>query len=146
MNRAAEEAVGEAREALWDEIRAMSFADAMGILEGGPSAATDYFEDRTRSELESRFRPIVAAKMETVGLSRLYADLAQRYNALPLTTRPAIDLEEYVTGKALDGLFTALREEEARIRAEPLARTTDLLRRVFAHAAKARSASLDAPG
>ncbi len=131
MNRAAEEAVGEARDVLWDEIRAIGFSDAMAILRGGPSAATDYFEERTRVELEARFQTIVVVKMESVGLSRLYADLAERYNALPLTTRPAVDLDDYVTERTLDGLFSVLGEEEARIRADPVARTTELLRRVF---------------
>lgn len=131
MNRAAEQAVGEARQVLWNEIRALSFADAMAILRGGSTAATDYFRARTSTELTERFHPIVTAKMESVGLSRLYADLAARYNALPLTTEPAVDLEDYVTQRALSGLFTALGEEEARIRADPVARTTTLLRRVF---------------
>jgi len=134
MNRAAEQAVGEAREVLWDEIRAINFTGAMTILRGGPTAATDYFQQRTETELSDRFHPIVVAKMESVGLSRLYADLAGRYNALPLTTKPAVDLEDYVTERALAGLFTVLGEEEARIRAEPLARTTELLRRVFSQA------------
>ncbi len=131
MNRAAEKAAGEVREVLWREIRGLTFADAMSILHGGPTAATDYFRERTEIELRGRFRPIVVARMEEVGLSRLYAELAERYNRLPLVKRAAVDLNGYVTEKALAGVFTVLGEEEARIRADPLARTTELLRRVF---------------
>jgi hypothetical protein len=134
MNRAAEQAAGEAREVLWREIRDLRFEDAVQILRGGPTAATDHFQARTAEEIRERFQPIVANKMERVGLSRLYADLADRYNRLPLVSRPAIDLDEYVTDQALAGLFTVLGEEEAKIRADPLARTTELLRRVFSQA------------
>lgn len=100
MNRAAEEASGEAREVLWLEIR-------------------------------ERFHPIVVAKMQQVGLSRLYGELAESYNRLPLVSRPAIDLDAYVTARALAGLFVVLGEEEAKIRRDRVARTTELLRRVF---------------
>lgn len=131
MNRAAEKAAGEVRETLWREIQSLSFADAMAILRGGPTAATDHFRAQTESELRERFHPIVVARMEEVGLSRLYAELAGHYNRLPLVKRAAIDLDEYVTDRALTGVFTVLGEEEARIRADPLARTTELLRRVF---------------
>ncbi len=131
MNRAAEEAAGEAREIFWDEIRSLTFPDAVAILEGGGTAATDFLEERTGGEIRSRFEPVVVETMNEVGLARLYADLAETYNRLPLVTTPAINLEDYVTEEALEGLFTVLREEEARIREDPLARTTDLLRRVF---------------
>lgn len=131
MNRAAEQAAGEVREILWREIRALSFADGLEILHGGSTAATDHFRQRTESELRQRFHPIVVARMEEVGLSRLYGELADRYNRLPLVQRVAIDLDEYVTDRALSGVFTVLGEEEARIRQDPLARTTELLRRVF---------------
>ena len=131
MNRAAERAAGEAREVLWREIRALTFDDAMEILNGGPTAATDHFRTRTRAEIRARFHPIVVEKMAEVGLSRLYRELADHYNRLPLLTRPAVDLDEYVTDEALAGLFLVLGEEERRIREDPIARTTELLRRVF---------------
>jgi hypothetical protein len=131
MNRAAERAAGEAVDVFWDAITRMTVADAFSILHGNDTAATDYFQSRTRPELESRFRPIVAEKMEEVGLYALYRELSDRYNALPFVTEPAIDLEAYTTAEALDGLFAVLGQEEKRIREDPLARTTDLLRRVF---------------
>lgn len=133
MNRAAEQAVGEARDVLWQEIRRLTIADAWGILRGGPTAATDYFHERTSDEIRSRFQPIVVDKMNEVGLSRLYGDLAGRYNELPFVSKPAIDLNDYVTEQALSGLFTVLGEEEAHIREDPVARATDLLRRVFSN-------------
>lgn len=131
MNRAAEAAAAEARDVFWDEIRQISFPDAWAILRGGRTAATDFLDRRTRPTIESRFRPIVAEKIDQVGLGRTYGDLAKRYNALPFVTRPALDLDEYVTTEAVDGLFEILAEEERKIREDPIARTTELLRRVF---------------
>jgi hypothetical protein len=131
MNRAAEQAAGEAREILWAEIRALTIPDAVAILRGGQTAATDFLRSRTETEIRDRFQPIVVDRMEEVGLARLYSDLADRYNKLPFVTKTAVDLDAYVTQEALGGLFTILGEEEARIRRDPLARTTELLRRVF---------------
>lgn len=131
MNRAAEKASAEARPVFWNEIRRLSIADAFGILNGGEHAATDYFRGRTETELRARFMPIVQEKMEEVGLYQLYGDLADRYNAIPFVSTPALDLDDYVASRALDGLFTTLGDEEAKIRHDPVARSTELLRRVF---------------
>jgi hypothetical protein len=131
MNRAAESAAAEAKTVFWDAIRGMTVSDALGIVRGGDTAATQYFERTTRQPLARRFRPIVTEKMNEVGLARLYDDLAARYAALPLTSKPAFDLRNYVTDKALDGLFLVLGEEERKIRTDPAARVTPLLRRVF---------------
>jgi len=131
MNRAAERASAEARPVFWNEIRRLTIADAFGILRGADDAATTYFRGRTETELRSRFLPLVKEKMETVGLYRVYGELAAAYEAIPFTTSPALDLDAYVTDRALDGLFLTLAEEEARIREDPAARTTRLLRRVF---------------
>jgi hypothetical protein len=132
MNRAAELAAGEARQVFWDAITSMTIADAFGILNGGDTAATDYFRGKTWQSLERRYQPIVQQQMNEVGLSRLYGEVVDLYDALPLTDKPALfDLEEYVTAEALTGLFTVLAQEEQKIRQDPLARTTELLRRVF---------------
>jgi hypothetical protein len=131
MNRAAEQASAEATEVFWQGIRQMSFADARTILAGGDTAATEYFERTTREPLRERFEPIVAERMRSVGLVRLYDDLAARYAALPFTAKPTLNLERYVTDGALDGLFQVLGEEERRIREDPAARTTTLLKEVF---------------
>lgn len=134
MNRAAEQAAGEALDIFVAAIADMTIADAFGILRGGDTAATDYLHGRTAETLRRRFEPIIENKMEKVGLYRTYNRLAEVYNGLPFTTRPAVDLESYLTDKALDGLFTTLAEEEARIREDPVARTTELLRKVFSRA------------
>ncbi|MCK4538197.1 MAG: DUF4197 domain-containing protein [Candidatus Krumholzibacteria bacterium] len=132
MNRAAELAAGEAREVFWNAITGMSVADAFGILRGHDTAATDYFHEKTHKALQARFHPIVHAKIQEIGLSRLYGQVADAYNSLSFTEGPRlVDLDEYVTDKALGGLFTVLAQEEQKIRQDPLARTTDLLKRVF---------------
>ncbi len=132
MNRAAERAASEARGVFWNAIRNMTISDGFGILEGGDTAATEYFRDRTGEALYERFHPIVQEKMDEVGLSRLYERIADIYNGLPLAgTTQLIDLDEYVTDRALAGLFTVLAQEERKIRRDPLARTTELLRTVF---------------
>jgi hypothetical protein len=132
MNRAAELAAAEAKDVFWNAITAMTISDAFGILRGGKTAATDYFRDRTYADLRSRFHPIVRQKIETVGISRVYGRIADAYNRItPTGTERLVDLDEYVTDRALAGLFTILATEERKIREDPLARTTDLLRRVF---------------
>ena len=110
----------------------MTISDAMGILNGGNTAATDYFRSKTESTLAGKFKPIVAAKLNEVGLYRTYKPLADTYSSLPLVTTPAVNLEQYVTDKSLDGLFTVLAEQETLIRKDPAARTTELLKKVFA--------------
>lgn len=131
MNRAAEQAAGEATPVFLDAIASMSFDDAYGILKGDDRAATNYFEGRTRGTLAQRFEPIVDDSMRRVGLVRLWDALLARVAALPLVSKPAFDLNVYVTDRALTGLFAVLAQEEARIRADPAARTTELLRKVF---------------
>lgn len=131
MNRAAEQAAGEAADVFWQGIRQMSFSDAVGILNGGDTAATDYFERTTRDTLRARFEPIVAKKMDAVGVVRSYDQLVGRYEAIPFTSKPSFDLRSYVTDKSLDGLFTILGKEERKIRTDPAARVTPLLQEVF---------------
>ena len=132
MNRAAELAAVEARDMFWNAIREMTVADAFGILNGDDNAATEYFRRQTLAELTGRFHPIIEKKTEEIGLSRLYTQVADTYNSLPLTGAPAlVDLDEYVTDQALEGLFTVLAQEEQKIRQDPAARTTELLKRVF---------------
>jgi len=131
MNRAAEHAAAEATDIFWRGIERMTFSDAQAILGGGNTAATDYFERTTRGELRTRFHPIVDAKLSDVGVVRAYDELIGRYEALPFAEKPSFDLRSYVTEGALDGLFEVLGEEETRIRNDPAARTTALLRKVF---------------
>jgi hypothetical protein len=131
MNRAAERAAGEATEVFLNAITQMTLQDATSILKGGENAVTNYFRTHTEESLHERFKPIVTDKMSEVGLYNVYNGLTDYYNKLPLVTSPALDLDEYVTQHALNGLFTVLGQEEKRIRTDPVARTTELLRRVF---------------
>jgi hypothetical protein len=131
MNRAAERASGEAIDVFWSAIGRMSIPDAFGILNGGDTAATDYFRRTTTAELTARFHPIVTASMEEVGVYNIYNDLATRYNQLPIQKPEPVDIDEYVTDRTIDGIFIVLEGEEKRIREDPAARTTELLKKVF---------------
>jgi hypothetical protein len=131
MNRAAERAVGEAKPVFVDSIKRMTVEDAVGIVRGGDTAATDYFRRTTEEPLRARFRPIVASALSHVGARRQYDALLARYQALPFAETTNLDLDAYTTQKALDGLFLVVAEEEKKIRHDPLKRTTSLLRRVF---------------
>ena len=132
MNRAAEKAAAEAKPVFLNAVSRMTLTDALGILRGSDTAATNYFRAQTSDELRARFLPIIQAKMGEVGLYQQYNQLMTTYNALPLTPKSTFNLDDYVAEQSLDGLFTMLAEEEKDIRANPAARTTDLLKRVFA--------------
>lgn len=131
MNRAAEEAAAQATPVFIDAIKDMTFADARQILTGPDTAATDYLRRNTTGQLASLYEPIVEKHLRTVGVLDLYNRLHDRYQAVPLV--PEVDFKptNYVTGEALDGLFAMLAQEEQKIRKDPAARTTELLKRVF---------------
>lgn len=131
MNRAAEAAVPLASRAFGDAIRAMTFDDVRGILAGGNTAATDFFRNKTRGELYTAFKPVVSDKVDQVGATRAYKNLIGRYESVPLVKTQSLDVDDYVTNKALDGLFLMVGEEEKKIRTNPAARTTELLKTVF---------------
>lgn len=133
MNRAAEQAAPKARPIFEEAVRKMTFEDAQKILNGGNTAATDYFKAKTTPQLTEAFKPVVADSMNQVGATRSYKALMDRYTSLvPFGKPDSIDLDSYVTGKSLDGLFLKVGQEEANIRTDPAARTTDLLKKVFA--------------
>lgn len=132
MNRAAEQAAPQATAIFLDAITGMTFEDARRVLEGKEDEATRYLEAKTLPRLAGLFRPVVQGSLDQVRMTRLYQDLTARYVALPLVRRPDLDLGHYVTVKSLDGLFLLLAEEERRIRKDPAARVTALLREVFA--------------
>ncbi len=132
MNRAAEQSAPAARQILLDAIGAMTIADARTILGGGGTAATDYFKARTTDRLTAAFTPIVKRNMASVGVTRRFDELMQRFQTIPFMRAQAFDLDGYVVGKALDGLFVVIGEQEKDIRAHPAARTTALLQEVFA--------------
>ncbi len=138
MNRAAERASGEAVDVFWSAISQMSIPDAFGILYGGETAATDYFRRTTTVSLTARFQPIVIASMEEVGVYNIYNDLVAKYNLLPIDKPEAVDIDDYVTARTIDGIFPVLEGEEKRIREDPAARTTELLQKVFGESAEVR--------
>jgi hypothetical protein len=131
MNRAAEEAAARAVPVFSTAITSMSIADAFEILNGPDNAATVYFQERTSASLRREFSPVAASAMQEVGLYRAYREIVARYDAIPFTKPPALDLEAYITDQTLSALFAELALEEARIREDPAARSTALLRRVF---------------
>jgi len=131
MNRAAERAAPSAKQIFWDAIGAMSFDDARKILGGNETAATEYFRAKTSDKLTTAFRPIVERATNEVGVTRQYKELIGRYQAIPFAKSESLDVDQYVVGKALEGLFHVLGEEEKKIRTNPTARVTELLKEVF---------------
>lgn len=132
MNRAAERAAPFARQIFLDAVGAMTFDDARRIWSGPNDAATQYFKGKTTDQLTAAFRPVIDRTMDEVGVTRQYKELVARFEALPFMRMDSFDLDHYVTGKALDGLFHVLADQERQIRTNPAARTTELLREVFA--------------
>jgi hypothetical protein len=131
MNRAAERAAPQARQIFFDAIGDMSFDDARKLLNGGDTAATEYFRGKTTPRLTPAFRPVVEQSMSQVGVSRQYKDLVGRFDSIPFAKSQAFDLDGYVVDRGLGGLFTVLGEQEKQIRTNPTARATDLLKEVF---------------
>jgi hypothetical protein len=131
MNRAAEKAAPFAREIFVDAIGEMGIDDARKILSGPDTAATDYFKGKTTPKLTAAFQPVVERTMSEVGVARQYKDLLGQAQAIPFFRTEDYDLNRYVVGKSLDGLFHVVGEEERKIRTNPTARTTELLREVF---------------
>lgn len=133
LNRAAEAAAPEALPIFRDAIRSMTLQDARAILDGTPTAATDYFRGRTQGPLAARFKPIVMNATSAVGATRKYKELAGKVGKY-VSGFEAQDLDQYVTDRALAGLFRTLADEETKIRRDPAARTTELLKKVFGQA------------
>ncbi len=141
MNHAAEQAVPVAANVFGDSIKQMSIADARGILAGPDDAATQYFRRTTQTNLYSQFYPIVQKYTGQVGVTAKYKEMMGKFSSLnsfgsmfgggSSTTLQAADIDAYVTDKAMDGLFKLVADEEKNIRANPMARTTDLLKTVF---------------
>jgi hypothetical protein len=132
MNRAAERAAPEAKNIFWDAIKQMTFTDARKILDGQDNAATMYFKDKTSDRLQKIFKPITHQAMSEVGATHYYQSLDDKIKTVPFADQMSFDLDQYVTDKALGGLFLMLAEEEKKIRQDPAARVTDLLKKVFA--------------
>ncbi|HCQ30633.1 MAG TPA: DUF4197 domain-containing protein [Flavobacteriales bacterium] len=131
LNRAAEEAAKEAAPIFIDAVKNMSISDGFAILKGDSTAATEYLREKTSAQLKVKFKPVIHNAIEKVEVTKYWNPIITTYNKIPFVEKMNPDLEEYVTQKAMDGLFLMLAQEEAKIRKDPAARVTDLLKRVF---------------
>lgn len=132
INRGAEDAVGYATPIFTDAIKEMTLTDALNIIKGPKDAATNYFKEKTRKKLVDAFAPSVKTSLDKVEATKYYGDIITSYNKLPTTFKKVNpDLPSYVVEKAVDALFDQVAKEEANIRANPLARTSDILKKVF---------------
>jgi len=132
LNRAAESAAPQATDIIVNAVKDMSIKDANAILTGSDDAATQYFKDKTSDQLTSLFRPNIETSLNKVGSTKYYNDLTSQIADIPMVGEQInMDLPDYVTTQALNGLFTVIAQEEKKIRENPVARTTDLLKQVF---------------
>ncbi len=133
MNRAAESAAPYARDIFIDAIAGMSIEDAEALMKGGDTAATAYFQKKTSAQLAQAYKPVVAKTMSQYGVANQYQALMGKYQSIPFASKfPAPSIEDYTVQRSLDGLFLTLGEQEKQIRQNPAARSTELLRQVFA--------------
>ena len=131
MNRAAEAAVPEAKTLLVDSVKKMSVQDAKGILTGGKTSGTDYFKRSTTEQLKAKFLPIVKAATAKVKLAEKYNEYAQKGVQFGLVKKEQANLDDYVTQKAMDGLYFMIAEEEKKIRQNPVKAGSDIIAKVF---------------
>jgi hypothetical protein len=131
INRAAEEAVPQSKQLLTNAVKAMTVEDAKRILTGGDDSVTQFFKSKTAPQLTERFLPVVSKVTEKSGLAQQYNALAGQAAQFGLVKADEATIERYVTQKALDGLYTMIGEEERKIRANPIAAGSDIVRRVF---------------
>jgi hypothetical protein len=131
INRAAEDAADEAKPILIDAITNITISDALNILNGANDAATQYLKTNTYTQLKAAFKPDISNSLNSVGAAQAWTAVTDKYNAIPFHEPVNTDLPDYTTGKALDGLFVLVAQEEAKIRTDPAARVTDILKTVF---------------
>jgi hypothetical protein len=131
MNRAAEKAAAEAKPIFIAAIKGMTVKDAINIVKGENNAATMYLKKTTSPDLNAAFQPPIKASLDNVNASKYWGDLITVYNAIPLVKKMNPDLTAYVTDKAIEGLFVMIAKEELKIRQDPMARTSELLKKVF---------------
>ncbi|HTO35115.1 MAG TPA: DUF4197 domain-containing protein [Flavobacterium sp.] len=132
LNRAAEDAVKEATPIFVDAVKQMTFNDAKSILMGSENAATSYLQNTTSTALYSKFNPVIKNSFSKVGADKVWENIITKYNALPLVQKVNPDLTDYTTNKAMEGVFKMIAVEEKEIRTNLNARTSDVLKRVFA--------------
>lgn len=137
INRAAENAVGFARPIFADAIREMTITDALNIVRGSKDAATQYFRLKTTDKLVAAFSPLIKSSLDKFQATKYYADIINTYNRFPTTMNKINpDLPSYVVNKSVEALFDQIAKEEANIRENPVARTTEILKKVFGYAAR----------
>jgi hypothetical protein len=132
LNRAAEDAVKEAVPVFVDAVKNMSFADAKNILMGADNSATNYLQTATSTALYTKFSPVVQSSLSKVGADKVWQEIITKYNQVPFVDKVNPNLVDYVTNQAMDGVFTMIALEEKDIRTQAGARTSDLLKKVFA--------------
>ena len=132
LNRGAEEAAKGAKPIFVNAIKAMTIQDAWGILKGDQDAATQYLMRTTSAQLKASFQPVIKSALDKTNATKYYGDIVTTYNKIPFVEKVNEDLEGYATDKAIEGLFTLIAKEEMNIMKDPLARTTELLKKVFA--------------
>lgn len=135
MNRGAEKAAKEAGPIFVNAIKTMTLTDARNILRGPDNAATEFFKGKTTPALTAKFSPVIKNTLDQVNATKYWGDITTTYNKIPFVNKVETDLVKYTTGKALDGMFLKLAGEEKKIRTDPAARVTDLLKKVFSSTA-----------
>jgi len=133
LNHGAEDAAKEAKPIFISAIQQMTIEDAWSILKGQQDAATQYLKKTTSIQLKSKFKPVIQNSLSKVNATKYYGDLVGTYNKIPLVEKVNPNLDDYATDLAIQGLFTMIAKEEQNIRQNPVARTTDILKRVFAY-------------
>ena len=131
MNAAAEEAAPKAKPILTNALKQMTFTDAKGIVTGGKTSGTEYFQKTSTTEIQTAFRPTVEAAMAKTGVTQQFQSLMASAPKMPFGNTPSLDINKYVLDKATDGLFHVMGEEEVKIRTNPAAQVTPLLKTVF---------------
>lgn len=133
LNHGAEDAAKEAKPIFISAIQQMTISDAWAILKGEQDAATQYLKRTTSDQLKGKFKPVIQNSLNKVNATKYYGDLVNTYNKIPLVDKVNPNLDDYATDLAIQGLFVMIAKEEANIRQNPVARTTDILKRVFAY-------------
>ena len=136
LNRAAEEAAKNAAPVFVDAVKGMNISDGFAILKGADNAATQYLKDKTTAELRNKFTPVVQAAIDKVELTKYWNPIITTYNKIPFVEKQNPDLTAYVTDKAMAGLFILIANEELKIRKDPAAQVTDILKKVFGNISK----------
>lgn len=131
LNRAAEDAGSAAKDIFIRAISDMTITDAINIVKGGDNAGTEFLKSKTRAALVEAFKPIIKTSLDKVGATKNWEFVITRYNKIPMVEKVNPDLVQFATERAIDGLFVKVAEEELLIRKDPIARTSELLKKVF---------------